>query len=169
VKPKLVLKRGKMSKNLERATLVHEAQHVQKPSGSLILQQISYRELNPRQKENYNFQKVSAILADYGFVTLRLNDDWQGADFIAQHIDGKLFLKVQLKGRLTLDKKYKEKNIFICFSHQDQWYLYPHDEMVTHLLETSNIANTESWIQTGLYTMPGISKAILPYLKQFAL
>lgn len=43
---------------------------------------ISYRELNARQKENFNFQKVSAVLADYGFVTFRLSDDWQGADFI---------------------------------------------------------------------------------------
>jgi hypothetical protein len=35
------------------------------------------------------------VLADYGFLTMRLSDDWQGADFIAQHIDG-AFLKVQL-------------------------------------------------------------------------
>lgn len=52
------------------------------------LRRISYNALNARQKENFNFQKVSAVLADYGFVTLRLCDDWQGADFLAQHIDG---------------------------------------------------------------------------------
>ena len=49
---------------------------------------IKYGSLNNRQKESYNFQKVSSILAEYGFVTMKLNDDWQGADFIAQHIDG---------------------------------------------------------------------------------
>ncbi len=27
---------------------------------------VTYNELNSRQKENYNFQKVSALLADYG-------------------------------------------------------------------------------------------------------
>jgi hypothetical protein len=58
---------------------------------------IIYSELNARQKESYNFQKVSAIFADYGFSTIRLSDDWQGADFIAQHIDNQVFLKVQLK------------------------------------------------------------------------
>lgn len=52
------------------------------------LKKIEYRKLNARQKENFNFQKVSAILADYGFVTPRLPDDWQGADFIAQHVGG---------------------------------------------------------------------------------
>jgi len=27
--------------------------------------------------------KVAAALADYGYNSMRLNDDWQGADFIA--------------------------------------------------------------------------------------
>jgi hypothetical protein len=49
----------------------------------MILKKVLYSRLNARQKENFNFQKVSAILADYGFVTLWLSDDWQGADFIA--------------------------------------------------------------------------------------
>lgn len=49
---------------------------------------INYDDLNARQKENYSFQKESGILAEYGFVTLRLTDDWEGADFIAHNIDG---------------------------------------------------------------------------------
>jgi hypothetical protein len=49
----------------------------------LNLKLISYASLNPRQKENYNYQKLSALLADYGFVTMRLSDDWRGADMIA--------------------------------------------------------------------------------------
>jgi hypothetical protein len=40
------------------------------------LARIDYSTLNARQKENYNFQKVSAALADYGYVTLRLTNDW---------------------------------------------------------------------------------------------
>jgi len=50
-------------------------------SGELKIAKIDYRKLNSRQKENYNFQKVSGILADYGFATIRLSDDWNGADF----------------------------------------------------------------------------------------
>ncbi len=82
---------------------------------ALQLMHIRYTELNARQQENYNFQKVSAVLADYGFATLRLTDDWQGADFIAQHIDGETFLKVQLKGRLTFNKKYLGKGLYVAF------------------------------------------------------
>ena len=65
---------------------------------------VPYADLNSRQKENHNFQKVAARLADYGYNCLRLTDDWQGADFMACHVDGETILKVQLKGRLTIDK-----------------------------------------------------------------
>jgi hypothetical protein len=46
------------------------------------LQRIRYEQLNPRQQESYNFQKVSAVLADYGFTTIRLTD---GAARISSH------------------------------------------------------------------------------------
>ena len=52
------------------------------------LQRIKYSDLNARQKEVYNFQKVSALLADYGFNCLKPSEDWQGADFLAYHKDG---------------------------------------------------------------------------------
>jgi hypothetical protein len=78
-----------------------------------MFEKIRYEDLNSRQKENFNFQKVAAHLADYGFNCLRLSDDWQGADFIACHIDGNTSLKVQLKGRLNIDKKYYGKDIYI--------------------------------------------------------
>ena len=42
---------------------------------------VEYKSLNPRQQESYNFQKVAAALADYGFTAIRLSDDWRGADF----------------------------------------------------------------------------------------
>ncbi len=66
------------------------------------------KDLNARQKENYNFQKISAVLADYGFVTLRLSDDWNGADFIALHKSGES-LRVQLKARLSFSRKYPRR------------------------------------------------------------
>ena len=93
---------------------------------TLDLQRINYGSLNARQKENFNFQKLSAVLADFGFVTMRLTDDWGGADFIAQHINGDTFLRVQLKSRLTFDAKYRNKGLFIAFPYKDEWYLFPH-------------------------------------------
>jgi len=92
-----------------------------------IMNKVDYNTLNSRQKESYNFQKISAVLAEYGYTTYRMHDDYNGADFHAVHIDGHV-KKVQLKGRLTVHHKYLEKDIFIGFSNDRQtWYLYPHD------------------------------------------
>ena len=124
---------------------------------STKLVRVSYSELNSRQQENYNFQKLSAVLADYGFVTLRLSDDWQGADFIAQHIDGETFLKIQLKGRLTFEQKYLGKGIQIAFQNNGTWYLFPHDELLEKVLQETNVANTESWSVRCGYSFPSLS------------
>ena len=85
------------------------------------MKKINYDKLNSCQQENYNFQKVAAVLADYGYNSIRLTDDWQGADFIAIHIDGSTFLKIQLKGRISFDKKYQNKDIWICFPYNGDW------------------------------------------------
>jgi hypothetical protein len=94
------------------------------------LKKIKYNELNLKAKEIYNFQKVSAVLADYGFATMWLNNDWEGADFIAVHNDGITTIKVQLKARLYFDSKYSNKEIYICFREDNETYLYPHDELL---------------------------------------
>ena len=114
------------------------------PTKKVVFQHVDYTELNSRQRENYNFQKVSAVLADYGFTTMRLSSDWKGADFIADHVNGEVFLKVQLKGVLTADAKYQGKDIWICFRRKDVWYLYPHDDFLQWAPMNSNIANRKA-------------------------
>lgn len=94
---------------------------------------VPFSQLKSRQQENYNFQKVAALPADYGFNCLRLPDDRQGADFIACHIDGQTFLEVQLKGRLCLDKEYVGKSIHVAFARGNDCFVYPHDELLALL------------------------------------
>ena len=93
-------------------------------------------------------------MADYGFSSIKLDDDWQGADFIAQHIDGNTFMKVQLKGRLTFDKKYQNKNIFIAFPYLNNWYLFDHDELLNVFLHTfpNQFATSASWLNEEAYS-----------------
>jgi hypothetical protein len=135
----------------------------------LTLNKIKYDDLDPRQQENYNFLKISAVLAEYGFMTLRLSADWQGADFIAQHIGG-TFLKVQLKGRLSFEKNYIGKDLYIAFcSDQEcqEWYLYPHDVMLARALAETKIGGTQAWIEGGCYNYPVLTermrKMLAPY------
>ena len=131
------------------------------------LNRVRYRDLNARQKENFNFMKLSAVLADFGFAMLRLTDDWQGADFIAQHIDGDTFLKVQLKGRAVVDKKYEGKDLYIAFPGGSSWYLYPHDEVLREILARTRVGQTKSWREKGGYSFPRLTDAIRPILDPY--
>jgi len=112
------------------------------------LKKIIYAELNSKQKENYNFHKVASALADYGYNSMRLNDDWQGADFIAVKDDD--MLKIQLKGRFTIDKKYIEKDIFISFLEEGKVKIYKHDDALKLIPE--NVKISKSWSVVGSYS-----------------
>jgi hypothetical protein len=82
-------------------------------SAVMELSNVNYQDLNSRQKEIYNSQKVAALLADNGFNCIKLADDWQEAYFIAYHKDGNDTLKVQLKPRPIIEKKYCQDNIYL--------------------------------------------------------
>jgi hypothetical protein len=132
---------------------------------------VAYADLNSRQKENYNFQKASSILAEYGFTALRLSDDWNGADFIALHVDGSA-LKVQLKGRLSFDQKYAGKGIWVCFPASDgrSVYLYPHDEFFKEVSVLSpSLSRTRSWGEGGRYHFPKPAKHVAAALERYRL
>ncbi len=130
------------------------------------LQKINYKDLNAKAKEMYNFQKVSAKLADYGFTTMWLNNDWQGADFIAVHIDGITDLKIQLKGRLSFNKKYIGKNIYICFINDKDIYLYPHDEI---LKQVEHKISDKTYLQTGQWSSPRLTRENKKLLEAYKL
>lgn len=130
---------------------------------------IKYTDLNGKQKENYNFQKVAGVLADYGFNCMRLSDDWQGADFIAYHKDSEGTLRVQLKARLTVDKKYIGKGLHITFPIKGTWYLLGHDELIQIVKANANFLNTDSWITGGGYNSDNPNGKLVKALEEFAL
>lgn len=109
------------------------------------LEKVDYTKLNSRQKENYNYHIIAGKLAEYGYDCMRLNNDWQGADFIAVHNDGETFYKVQLKARLTFSKKYLNQDIWIAFidSSTGNICVYNHDELLS--LQPETMKQTESW------------------------
>lgn len=130
-------------------------------------QRINYDDLSTRQRENFNFQKISAVLADYGFATIRLSDDWQGADFIAQHVNGMTFLKVQLKGRMAFNRKYEGREIHMAFPHRGEWFLYPHDELLPQVVQIANVGRTYS--RLGQYSFPSLSRRLVQLLEPYRL
>jgi hypothetical protein len=131
------------------------------------LKRIKYAGLTARQRENFNFQKLSAVLADYGFTTLRLSDDWDGADFIAVSVGGTEVLRVQLKGRLTFRKAYRGKNLFIAFPDGQDWLVFPHDEVLEEILAHSSVKDTVSWSTHGGYSWPRVPKKYRELLEPY--
>ena len=134
-----------------------------------MFKKIRYSLLNAKQKENYNFQKVSAVLADYGYTCIKLSDDWNGADFLATHSTKKEILRIQLKARFTIDKKYSNKNIYVACPFNDNWFIYPHDEVVSFCKKKKIYTQTPSWIDNGLYSLVKPNKLITDAFKDYIL
>ena len=108
----------------------------------------SYSKLNNKQKENYNYHKLASLLASYGFNCLWLNDDVHGADLLALSSKGDVY-KVQLKSRLTFNKKYMKKDLYVAYPSDDGFYVYPHDEALKLFIK--RFKKTSSWNDKGGY------------------
>ena len=133
------------------------------------LKRVEYVDMDSRQKEAYNYQKLSGLLADFGITTIRLSADWEGADFIAQNAKTLEFIAVQLKGRFSLAKKYRGKGLWIAFRDSQTWYLYDHDA-VWDSLESSGhgLFATKSWESDGgHYNYPTLSKELRLLLEPY--
>jgi len=133
------------------------------------LEKIEYSSLNSKQKEIYNFQKVAGLLADYGFNCIKLADDWQGADFLAYANKRDSTLKVQLKGRITIDIKYLNKDIFIVFPHNKEWYLIEHTVLIKIIEQNTSWLQSDSWKINGSYSSIAPNKKLLEELRFFKL
>ena len=120
-------------------------------------------------KQACKFQKLSDILADHGFMTIRLSNDWRNTDFIALQINGTRFFKVHLKKRLYFSKNYAGKNIYIAFPTDNIWYFYPHDETLAFLLQEATAGTTGSWKENGVYQFHTMSADIWQLMAKYRL
>ena len=140
-----------------------------------VFERVSYDTLTARQQENFNFHKVAAHLADFGFNCMRLTDDWLGADFIALHNDGQRFFRVQLKTRLVIDKKYSGRELYIAFidRRDNEIYFYPHDqvrdELLAHGEKLGTLSNTVSWCERGGYSWGRLSEQLKKLMSPYSM
>jgi hypothetical protein len=132
-------------------------------------ERVRYDSLNARQKELFNYQKIAATLADFGFNCIKLTDDWQGADFLAYHVSGTTTLKVQLKSRLTIQRKYCDKGIWMAFPHKSVWYLIEHDRLVDKIREHTDWLASTSWKEGKGYSSVSINPSLLESMKENSL
>lgn len=91
---------------------------------------INYTDLTSVQKESYAFCQIQAVMSRRGWLEFhRLNDDHNGADWVAFHKDGKTE-RFQQKARFVLDPKYYGSGLKVVVYDftQDSVYVYDHDE-----------------------------------------
>ena len=124
-------------------------QNEERVSNENSFEKVSYSNLNNKQKENYNFHRLASLLASFGFNCIWLNDDVHGADLLALSTKGDVF-KIQLKSRLTFDKKYMDKDLYIAFPSDNGFYIYLHDEALKLFID--RYKNTSSWNDKGAYS-----------------
>ena len=130
---------------------------------------VEQSELNGKQKEIYNFQKVAALLNEYGFNCIKLSDGWNGADFLAIHHQRDVTLRVQLKGGLEIDRNYQGKHQYMAFPIKDTWYLIEHDQLVDFCGAHASYLDTEEWNTNGWYSTATANPRLLEVLEPFAL
>ena len=82
-----------------------------------------------------------------------------GVDFILYRESDGLLRKVQLKSRWTINRKYEGRDIWIAFPIAGDWYLMPHDEMVTKA--ERGVVESLSWTKEGGYSRPKLSAAAI--------
>jgi len=142
-----------------------------KIESELTLTKVPYKKLSGKAKETYNFQKVSAMLVDYGFATNWLNVDFESADFIAAHFNGVDIIKVQLKSRITISKKYmgKGKDIYICFPLGDSFCLVSHNKLVQYIGKATDWLKSYSWRKNNGYSAAQPSKKLKELLAKHLL
>ena len=128
------------------------------------INRIAYNKLNGKQKELFNFQKIAATFADYGLNCIKLADDWQGADFLAYNPSDTSTLKVQLKSRLTISKKYCDKGLWIAFPYEGYWYVIEHDSLIKKVGVKTPWLDSPSWKDKGGYSSANISQGLLEIL-----
>lgn len=113
--------------------------------------------LSAQAIERINLNSLTAELMARGWhIYLPVYDD--GIDMLATRDEGATLLRVQLKSRWTIDRKYIGRDIEIAFRNKGIWYLVPHDHAVT-IGQQMGYTDTKSW-EKGAYSVGRMSRRL---------
>ena len=137
---------------------------------------VDNRQLNARQQEVYNFHHIAACLAKYGYATYVIRDDWSGGDMFARHMISGEPMTIQIKSRITFDRKYIGKGLWIGFPEQDgqSVFVYPHDGVLNRYLAARQARNLPlednlAWERDGIAHWVKPTKELLTILQPYRL
>jgi hypothetical protein len=121
--------------------------------------------MNGRLKEMANRHLVISRALARGFNAFVPIVD-QGIDFILHRATDNRLLKVQLKSRWTIDRKYERyQDLWIAFPSGGEWYLM----LIATATKLGIYVNSVSWSERGSYSTDGLSKELLKASELFQL
>ena len=138
-------------------------------TGAPVFPIVAFRDLDARQQEAFLIAKLGGVLANHGFTCSRLTTDWEGADLLAHRITGEV-LRVQVKSRCTIAKKYVGKDLWIAYpaAWPGEWVLVEHDVLLEAIkTHAPRWLKTRSWTRQGLYNSAHPSAALLDALDRY--
>lgn len=134
----------------------------------------SPRKMNGRAIERRNPLIFTTLAYEHGYgAYLPVVDD--GIDLILcrESCAGDDLMKVQMKTRWSLNKKYEGRDIWIAFPFPPQpklnepevWYLAPHDQLVEFARELD--FGITYYVKNGQYSRATLGKALLSRMERF--
>lgn len=127
-------------------------------------EKVTFDRMGLKEKEVYNYYSFAVKLAEYGFQLVPVHNDWKGADLIAISKHQTDLLKIQLKGSFYLDRNFIGRDIFIAFVYENEYYLYPHDDIYSKFKYK---LTDKKWIKNGTYFSTKLTKEIRSFLEEY--
>lgn len=90
-----------------------------------------------------------------------------GVDFVLYRESDNDLRKVQLKSRWMIDEKYRNRDVWMAFPVDEDWYLVPHDKMFQFAERESGVLQSRSWTEGGAYSWPKPSKAMMNFCAEY--
>ena len=135
----------------------------------------NYLQMSNKEQEAYHAALLKSEIAIRGYVAVDTPTDKHAADLVAFRPENpsRTALWIQLKSRLTIDKRYTDKDLYIAFPEKPgnagtDWFIYPHDDFVDFCNEEGKwVTNEWCWGVHGSYTSISIPKWALIWLEQW--
>jgi|TARA_R100000501_G_scaffold14680_2_gene26640 hypothetical protein len=110
---------------------------------------------------------TAKMMASGWSIYLPVYDD--GIDLLATRTDASHIIRVQLKSRWTIGRKYLARDIYMAFPDGagGDWYLAPHADLVT-MAGKMGYTNTTSW-QKGGYSVARMPKRLREWMSAYRL
>ncbi|MCY4556609.1 MAG: Swt1 family HEPN domain-containing protein [Chloroflexi bacterium] len=126
-------------------------------------------ETNAPSGTAYNVVQASRALTQYGYTCITPSYGTQDAQILARVPGENMSIKVRCPGRVAIQAKFLERDLYVCFPAHGSWYLVPHDGLVGIAGETTPWLDSHCWRDRGWYSSANPSKRMLARLAPYSL